>query len=276
MFPSPFRYQRASSVEEAIRFLSDNDDAKLLAGGQSLLPLMKLRLSFPETIIDVSRLETLKYVRLDSGYLAIGALTRFCDLVRSHLVQRECPALAYVASLVGDPQVRHRGTIGGSLSHADPASDLPALLLTLEGSLVAVSVRGKRVIPAADFFRAFLTSALDEDEIVTEIRIPRGGRSFRYEKFTRRAQEWAIIGVATVRDELTGVTRIGLVNAGPTPLRATRVEAAVASGAPPATAAREVVRDMQPSADAVASIDYRRHLAVTLVERTLREIGAPA
>ena len=276
MFPAPFRYLRAASLDDAVGLLAENEDAKLLAGGQSLIPLMKLRLAFPEVVVDVGGLADLKYVRVDGQEVAIGALTRFCDLVRSDVIERECPAVGYVASMVGDAQVRHRGTIGGSLAHADPASDLPGLLVALEASIVAVSARGQRVIPATGFFEAFLTSALSDDEVVTEIRIPRGIARFRYEKFTRRAQEWAVLGVVTIRDDRTGNTRVGLVNAGPTPLRAAHVEAAVAAHESPRAAALEVVHDMQPSADAVASVEYRRHLAVALVERTLRQIEKSA
>ena len=276
MFPAPFRYLRAASLDDAVGLLAENEDAKLLAGGQSLIPLMKLRLAFPEVVVDVGGLADLKYVRAEEQEVAIGALTRFCDLVRSDVIARECPAVGYVASMVGDAQVRHRGTIGGSLAHADPASDLPGLLVALEASVVAVSAQGQRVIPATGFFEAFLTSALSDDEVVTEIRVPRGIARFRYEKFTRRAQEWAVLGVATIRDDRTGNTRVGLVNAGPTPLRAAHVEAAVAAHESPRAAALEVVHDIQPSADAVASVEYRRHLAVALVERTLRQIEKSA
>ncbi|HEY9389841.1 MAG TPA: xanthine dehydrogenase family protein subunit M [Mycobacteriales bacterium] len=277
MFPSPFSYARPSSLPEALAILAEyRDDAKVLAGGQSLIPLLKLRLAAPGAIVDIGGLESLNHTRVDADHLVVGALTRYCDLERSDLVRRECPVLGHVASLVGDPQVRHRGTIGGSLAHADPASDLPALLLALDGSVRLTSGRGSRDVPAQDFFQGFLTTAMADDEIVTEVRIPRGCRSWRYEKFTRRAQEWAVLGVVVVRDDQTGQVRVGLVNAGSTPLRAHTVEAALAGGADAATAARQVAEDMHPSADVAASAEYRRHLAVTLLERILHELDVAA
>ena len=277
MFPNPFSYARPSSLPEALALLAQyRDDAKVLAGGQSLIPLLKLRLAAPTAILDIGALESLNYTRVDSDDLVVGALTRYCDLERSDVVRRECPALGHVSSMVGDPQVRHRGTIGGSLAHADPASDLPALLLALDGSVLVTNKRRSRLVSAQDFFHGFLTTDLADDEIVTEIRIPRARRSWRYEKFARRAQEWAVIGVVVIRDEQTGTIRIGLVNAGSTPLRAHTVERALADGADPASAARLVVGDMQPSADVAASAEYRRHLAVTLLERILRELDVAA
>jgi aerobic carbon-monoxide dehydrogenase medium subunit len=274
VFPSPFRYARAGSLDEALSVLDDlHDEVKVLAGGQSLLPLMKLRLAAPEAVLDIGALEALRFVRVEPTELVVGALTCFADLERSSVVAHECQVLGHVAARIGDPQVRHRGTIGGSLSHGDPASDLPALLLALQASLVLTSRRGARVVPASEFFQAFLTTALGDDELLTEVRIPRVRRTFRYEKFTRRAQEWAIVGVATVRDLDAETTRIGLVNLGPTPLRAHQVEAALAAGADPAVAAARVIDDVAPSADTVASAEFRRHLAVTLVRRTLEEIA---
>ena len=269
MFPSPFSYTRPTSLGDALAVLSEHrETAKLLAGGQSLLPLMKLRLAAPESLIDLGALTDLSYIRVEGDQLAIGALTRFCDLERSDLVRRECPALAHVASLVGDPQVRHRGTIGGTLAHADPASDLPTLLLALGGSVTVRNTDRPRTIVGDDLFEGFLSTVIADDEILTEVRLPRQSGPWAYEKFTRRAQEWAIIGVATVRDD-QGRVRVSLANAGSTPLRGQHVEAALADGADAAGAAGEVVHDINPSADASASIEYRRHLAVTLVERAL-------
>lgn len=269
MFPSPFSYARPTSLGDALAVLSESrETAKLLAGGQSLLPLMKLRLAAPESLIDLGALTDLSYIRIEGEQLAVGALTRFCDLERSELVRRECPALAHVASLVGDPQVRHRGTIGGTLAHADPASDLPTLLLALGGSVTVRNTDRTRTIVGDDLFEGFLSTVIADDEILTEVRFPRHSGTWAYEKFTRRAQEWAIIAVAAVRDD-RGQVRVALANAGSTPLRGRHVEAALSDGADAAAAAGQVVNDIHPSADASASVDYRRHLAVTLVERAL-------
>ena len=270
MIPAAFDYVRATSADEAVALLAEHgDDAKLLAGGHSLLPLMKLRLASPAVLIDVGRLADLAYVRDGGDHVAIGALTRHRDVERSALLAAEVPILAHVAGLVGDPQVRHRGTIGGSLAHADPASDLPAVVLALGGTLVARGPRGERAIPAREFFRGFLESALDPDELLTEIRVPKlGGGGWSYQKFTRRAIDWAIVGVAAVP------TGVALVNMGPTPLRATAVEAAMAAGAPPVEAARMADDATEPPSDLNAGPEYRRHLARVLVRRALDELGA--
>lgn len=270
MFPSPFRYTRPTSLRQALSVLSEHaDSAKLLAGGQSLLPLMKLRLAAPEALIDLGMLDDLRYLRVDGGDLAVGALTRFCDLERSELVRSYCPALAHVASLIGDPQVRHRGTIGGTLAHADPASDLPTLLLALEGSVVITSERGARSVTGRALFEGFMTTVLKDDELLTEVRIPLRRQSWAYQKFTRRAQEWAVVGVAAVRDD-DGQVRIALANVGSTPLRAPSVELGLAQGVDLAAAAARVLDDIHPFADAIATVAYRQQLAVTLVERALR------
>ena len=273
MIPAAFDYVRAGSADEAVALLAEHgDDAKLLAGGHSLLPLMKLRLASPAVLVDVAGLGELAYVRDGGDHVAIGALTRHCDLERSPLLAAEVPILAHVAGLVGDPQVRHRGTIGGSLAHADPASDLPAVVLALGGTLVARGPAGEREIPARAFFRGFLESALAPDELLTEIRVPKlGGGGWSYHKFNRRALDWAIVGVAVVRGaEGAG---IALVNMGPTPLRAAAVEAALAGGASPAEAARAADDATEPPSDLNAGPDYRRHLARVLVRRALADAG---
>lgn len=272
MFPSPFSYVRPGRLPEALALLAqDSEGAKVLAGGQSLLPLMKLRLAAPATLIDLGDLDELRHVRIDGDTLVVGALTRFCDLETSTDVQDACPVLAHVASRVGDPQVRHRGTIGGTLAHADPASDLPMLLLALEADVVVSSVRGSRLISCLDLFEGFMTTCMTEDEILTEIRIPRHRRSWAYEKLTRRAQEWAVLGVAALSDD-DGRVRVALANVGSTPLRATTVEAAWADGDDPATAAASVIADIHPFADSVGTIEYRQQLTVTLVERALSTV----
>jgi carbon-monoxide dehydrogenase medium subunit len=275
MIPAAFDYVRAGSSEEAVALLAEHgDDAKLLAGGHSLLPLMKLRLASPAVLVDVGRLGDLAYIRDGGDHVAIGALTRHCEVERSALLAAEVPILAHVAGLVGDPQVRHRGTIGGSLAHADPASDLPAVVLALGGTLVARGPAGEREISARDFFRGFLESSLEPDEMLTEIRVPKlDGGGWSYQKFNRRALDWAIVGVAAVRFADRSDAGVALVNMGPTPLRATAVEAALSAGAPAAEAAGLADDATEPPSDLNAGPEYRRHLARVLVRRALEEAG---
>ncbi len=269
MIPAAFDYQRVTSVDEALGLLATHgDDAKLLAGGHSLLPLMKLRLAVPSVLVDVGRLRELSYVRDAGEHIAVGALTRHRDLETSELLASQVPILAHVAGLVGDPQVRHRGTIGGSLAHGDPASDLPAVVLALGGTLVARGPGGERTIPVQSFFEGFLQTALGPDELLTEIRVPKASGGWSYQKFNRRAQDWAIVGVAAVRNGATGVA---LVNMGSTPLRASATEAALASGANIGDAAAVAAEGTDPSGDLNASPDFRRHLATVLVRRALEE-----
>jgi carbon-monoxide dehydrogenase medium subunit len=223
-------------------------------------------------LVDVGRLEELQYVREDGDEVAIGALTRHHDLEHSPVLGAHAPLLGHAAGQVGDPQVRHRGTIGGSVAHGDPASDLPAVLLALDATLVARGPQGERRIAAADFFTGFLETALAADELLTEVRIRKvGGAGWSFQKFNRRAQDWAIVGVACVRN---GTTGIGLVNMGTTPLRATGTEAALASGATVTDAAALADEGTEPSADLNASAEYRRHLARVLVRRALEESGS--
>jgi carbon-monoxide dehydrogenase medium subunit len=274
MIPAAFDYVRAGSVDEAISLLGEHgDDAKLLAGGHSLIPLLKLRLSTPAMLIDVGPLASeLSYVRDAGDQIAIGALTRHCDVAGNALLQQHAPIVSHAAGLVGDPQVRHRGTIGGSIAHGDPASDLPAVALALDATLVARGPAGEREIAAADFFAGFLETALAADEVLTEIRVPKlGDAGWSYQKFTRRAQDWAIVGVAAVRNGHTGVA---LVNMGATPIRATAVEEALGQQASAADAAAQADSGTDPPADLHASADFRRHLARVLVRRALEEAGA--
>ena len=272
MIPASFDYQRAASAEEAVSMLREHgEEAKLLAGGHSLLPLMKLRLATPSVVIDVGRIRELSYVRDGGDQVSIGALTRHRDVETSELLQREVPILAHVAGLVGDPQVRHRGTIGGSLAHGDPASDLPAVVLALGGTLVVQGPGGRRDIPATEFFQGFLETALAPEEMLVEIRVPKARGGWSYQKFNRRAIDWAIVGVAAVRNGTTGVA---LVNMGPVPLRASAVEQALAGGASAADAAALAAEGTDPSADLNASVEYRQHLARVLVRRALEEAGA--
>jgi carbon-monoxide dehydrogenase medium subunit len=271
VIPSAFDYVRAGSADEAVSLLTEHgEDAKLLAGGHSLLPLMKLRLATPSVLVDVGRLSELSSIRDAGDHIAVGALTRHRDVETSDLLRAEVPILARAAGTVGDPQVRHRGTIGGSLAHGDPASDLPAVVLALGGTLVARGPSGERTVAADDFFKGFLETALAPDELLTEIRLPKtGGTGWSFQKFNRRAQDWAIVGVAAVRTN--GSTGVALVNMGSTPVRATAVEQALAGGASAADAAAVAADGTEPSADLNATAEFRRHLARVLVQRALEE-----
>ena len=273
MIPASFSYVRAESADDAVALLGEyGDEAKLIAGGHSLLPLMKLRLATPSVLIDVARVSDLAYVRDGGDHLAIGGLTRHHDVETDPLVRDAVPLLGHAAGQVGDPQVRHRGTLGGSLAHGDPASDLPAVVLALGGTIVARGAQGERSIAADDFFVDFLETALAPDEVITEVRVPKtGGAGWAFEKFNRRAQDWAIVGVAAVGGDHPGVA---LVNMGSKPLRAATVEEALRAGASPEDAAAHAADGTGPTADLNASVEYRTHLAKVLVRRALEEAGA--
>jgi carbon-monoxide dehydrogenase medium subunit len=272
MIPAAFDYVRAESADAAIAQLAEHgEDAKLLAGGMSLIPLMKLRLATPAVLVDVGRVRDLSYIRDAGDHVAIGALTRHRDVETDDLLARECAVVRAVAAQVGDNQVRHRGTIGGSVAHGDPASDLPAALLALDATFVAQGPGGTREIAATEFFHGFLETALSPDELLTEIRVPKAGSDgYAFEKFNRRAQDFATVGVVAARTN--GATRVGLINMGSTPLRATAVEQALAQGASPADAAALAAEGTEPTADLNASVEYREHLARVLVRRALEAI----
>jgi carbon-monoxide dehydrogenase medium subunit len=269
MIPAAFDYVRAESTEHAISLLAEHgDEAKLLAGGHSLLPMMKLRLAVPSVLIDVRRIADASYVRVDGDDVAIGALTRHRDLVASDVLRAEAPLISIVAAYVGDPQIRNRGTIGGSLAHADPAADLPAAVLASNATLVLHGPHGRREVAASDFFTGYFETALADDEMLVEIRVARTGPDgVHYEKFTRRANDWAIVGVATVGG------RIALANMGSIPLRANATEAALADGATIADAAELAADGTSPVDDMNADTDYRRHLARVLTRRALEAAG---
>lgn len=274
MIPAKFDYVRAGSTEEAISLMTEHgDEAKFLAGGHSLLPLMKLRLAQPTVLVDIGRVSDLSYIRDAGDHIAIGALTRHMDVETSALLKAEVPLLAHAAGHVGDPQVRHRGTIGGSLAHADSASDLPATTLALGATYIAQGPNGTREIAASDFYHGFLTTALEADEMLTEIRVPKmAGAGWSFQKFNRRAQDWAIVGVAAwARGTESGVA---LVNMGSVPVLATSVSAAFAGGASAAEAAEAAAAEAEPQADLNASVEYRTHLAKVLVKRALVEATA--
>jgi len=266
VIPAAFDYVRAGSVEEAVTLLREHgDDAKLIAGGQSLLPMMKLRLAFPAVLIDIGRLAQASYVRIDGDEVAIGALTRHCELVTSEVLRAQAPLIAEVASHVGDPQIRHRGTIGGSLSHADPAADLPAASLASAATMVLQGRHGRREVPADEFYLGYFETAMAADEMMVEIRLPRTGpRHWHYEKFTRRANDWAIVAVATVAG------RVALANMGSRPLRAIATETAISSGASIEDAAALAAEGTEPVQDMHADQEYRRQLARVLTRRSLQ------
>ena len=269
MIPAPFEYERADSVERAIDLLSAHEDAKLLAGGHSLLPLMRLRLARPSMLVDIGRLRDLSYVREEGDVVAIGALTRWHDLATSEVLQRACPIVSHTAAGIGDPQVRHMGTIGGSVAHADPASDMPAVLVALGAEIRARGPGGERTIPAGEFFQGLFTSALAPNEVLTEVRVPRtAGRGWSYLKFHRRAQDWAIVGVAALAGD-GGPPAVALTNMGDRPIRATAVEEALAAGASPVEAAERAAEGTNPPSDPFGSAEYRRELAKVLVRRAL-------
>lgn len=271
MLPAAFDYKRAGSAAEAISLVSEyGEDAKFLAGGHSLLPLMKLRLAAPSVLVDIGRLSDLSYIRDAGDHIAIGALTRHMDVEKSSVLAQHAPLLAHAAGHVGDPQVRHRGTIGGSIAHADPASDLPATTLALGATYVVQGPKGSREIKASDFYLGFLESALAPDEMLTEIRVPKmNGAGWSFQKFNRRAQDWAIVGVAAWRRG--SESGVGLVNMGSTPVLASSVASAIASGASVADAAQKASNEAEPQSDLNATSDYRKHLASVLVRRALEE-----
>jgi aerobic carbon-monoxide dehydrogenase medium subunit len=278
VIPLAFDYEVAESVDHAIELLGQHgDEAKLLAGGHSLLPIMKLRLAAPTVLVDLGRLSDLNYVSDEGDHIAIGAMTRHCDMERNATLQEHCGLIAYTASLVGDPQVRHRGTIGGSISHGDAASDLPSALLALDANFVVKGPGGERTVAAGDFFEDYLQTTLAPDEVLTEIQVPKlGDAGWSYKKFNRRAQDWAVVGVAAVvkrSNGSIGSASIGLTNMGSTPLRATAAENALsgADRSSVAEATSSADEGTSPSSDIAASDEYRRHLARVLSRRAVEE-----
>jgi aerobic carbon-monoxide dehydrogenase medium subunit len=265
VIPASFEYEVAESAGHALALLAEHgEDAKLLAGGHSLLPMMKVRLAQPALLIDIARLSGLSGIAVEGDEIVIGATTRHADLVSSGILAAEAPILAYAAAQVGDPQIRHRGTIGGSVAHADPSADLPMTLLALGATVEISGQAGPRAVGIDDFFTGPFESALGPDEILTTIRVPRaGGLQWGYQKFVRRANDWAIVGVAACGG------RVALASMGGTPLRARATEDALRSGAPVADAARLAAEGTTPGEDFHADADYRRHLARILTRRAL-------
>jgi aerobic carbon-monoxide dehydrogenase medium subunit len=279
VIPAQFDYVRPSSLRDAVAALAGGgDEAKVIAGGQSLLPLLRLRLAYPSLLVDVGGLDDLVGISDVGSHLVIGARTTHYQLVHDPLIAQHCGLLAEAAATVADPAVRHRGTLGGSLAHADPAGDLPAVVLALDATLTARGPAGDREIPAGEFFVDYLTTALAPGEILTGVRVPKLGTDwgYRYEKFHRTAQAWAIVGVAALvrrSDGHVAEARIGLTNMGSVPVRAAAVEAA-AAGAQASSEALQAVaagaaEGTQPPADLHGQPDYRRHLARVLTGRAL-------
>lgn len=279
MYPVPFEYEVAESVDHAIELLGElGEDARLLAGGHSLIPLLRLRLAAPTALIDLGRLDDLNYVREEGDHLAIGALTRHRQVHNDATINEHCGILAYTAGLLGDPSVQHRGTIGGAIAHGDPSGDLPSVIRALDGEVVVQGPDGERTISAEDFFMDYLYTALDPQEVVTEIRVPKLGSNvgWSYKKFSRRSQDWAMVGVAAVVEKSNGgisSARIGLTSMGSTPIRATAVEQAL-SGATAddvAEAANSADEGTNPASDDAASAEFRRHLARVWTRRAVEE-----
>jgi carbon-monoxide dehydrogenase medium subunit len=279
MIPAKFDYVRPGSVGDAVRALDEGgEDAKVIAGGQSLLPLLRLRLAYPELLVDVGGLGDLRGVRDEGESLLIGALTTHDDVTRDPVIAEHCGLIAQAAGMVADPAVRHRATICGALAHADPAADLPAVMMALGATMIARGPGGEREIGAEEFFADYLTTTLAANEILTGVRVPKlgPGWGYRYEKFHRTAQAWAIVGVAALARRSNGQVaeaRIGMANMGPVPVRARAAEAAAAG----ADASRDALRSAaqradegtSPPADLHGAEDYRRHLARVLTARAL-------
>jgi aerobic carbon-monoxide dehydrogenase medium subunit len=279
MIPATFDYVRPGSLAEAIQALADGgEEAKVIAGGQSLLPLLRLRLAYPDLLVDVGGLDELRGVSDTGDSLVIGAGTTHYRVVHDPLITEHCGLLAQATSTVADPAVRHRGTLGGSLVHGDPAGDLPAVILALDAVLIAWGPGGEREIAASDFFLDYLTTALEPGEILTGVRVPKLGPDwgYRYEKFHRTAQSWATVGIAALVRRSNGhvaEARIGLTNMGPVPVRASATESAVAGAEASVGAMRGAAaaadEGTQPPADLHGAPDYRRHLARVLTGRAL-------
>ncbi|MGH4009088.1 MAG: FAD binding domain-containing protein [Pseudonocardiaceae bacterium] len=278
MIPSSFDYVAASTVAEAVQVLSQaGDDAKILAGGQSLVPVLRLRLAAPTTIVDLNKISELRGVRDDGDAIAVGAMTTHHDIINDPLVTEHAALLALATKTVGDPQIRHRGTVGGALVHADPAGDLLAPAVALDCEMVIVGPGGRRTVPAAEFFIDLFTTAVEPDEVLVEIRIPKKtGWGAHYEKFNRVVQAWSIVAVAAaVRTEGGSIAeaRVALTNMGATPVRATGVEQALVGQPADAdtirAAAEHAAEGTSPPSDGNADADYREHLARVLTGRAV-------
>lgn len=278
MIPSPFDYVAASSVEEAVQALAQaGEDAKVLAGGQSLVPVLRLRLATPTTLVDLNKISELRGVREDGDAIVVGAMTTHHDVINNELIAEHAALLALAAQTVGDPQIRHRGTLGGALVHADPAGDLLAPAVALDAEMVIVGPSGRRTVPAGEFFVDLFTTAVGPDEVLVEVRIPKKtGWGAHYEKFNRVAQAWSIVAVAAAvltENETITQARVALTNMGATPVRAVGVEQALigqqASAETIRAAAEHAADGTTPTSDGNADADYREHLARVLTGRAV-------
>jgi carbon-monoxide dehydrogenase medium subunit len=278
VIPAPFEYAAPSTVDEALHVLADaGEDAKVLAGGQSLLPVLRMRLAAPTKLIDLGRIGELRGVREDGDALVIGAMTTHYEVQRDPLVREHAELLAMATETVADPQVRHRGTFGGSIAHADPAGDLLAPALALDAEMVVAGSGGRRTVPAAEFFQDYFTTVLQPDELLVEVRVPKyTGWHAHYEKFNRVAQAWSMVAVAAAirtDGDTIAEARVGLTNMASTPVRATAVERALVGQ--PATAesiraaAEHAAEGTSPAADGNADMEFRQHLAKVLTGRAV-------
>jgi carbon-monoxide dehydrogenase medium subunit len=280
VIPAAFDYLAPTSVEDALSALSEHgDDAKIMAGGQSLLPVLRMRLNAPEVVIDLGRIESLRGVRDDGDAVVIGALTTHSEIVTNDLVREHALLLSKAAVEVADNQVRHRGTFGGSCAHADPAGDMGSAALAMDAEFVIAGSEGTRAVPASDFFVDLFETAIGEDEILTEIRVPKKtGWGAHYEKFVRVAHQWPIVAVAATVDASGGTisqARVALTNMGSTPLRASATESALAGVSATEdgvrAAAERAAEGTNPPSDLNGDADYRRHLATVLTRRAVLE-----
>ena len=276
MIPAAFDYLAPTTVDDALEALAAaGDDVKVLGGGQSLLPILRMRLNAPETVVDLGRIEELRGIREDGDHVVIGAMTCYSDLLDAPLVRRHAALLAQAVEHVADPQIRHRGTLGGALVHADPAGDVGAAVLTLDGVLVIRGPGGERTVPATEFFRGLFETAVGEGELLTAVRIPKHTDWVsHYEKFVRVSHQWAIVAVAAALEVEGGTisrARIGLTNMGSTPLRARSVEAALEgrSASDIGDACAGAADGTNPPSDLNGDADYRRHLATVLTRRAV-------
>ncbi|HEX2234699.1 MAG TPA: xanthine dehydrogenase family protein subunit M [Actinomycetota bacterium] len=276
MIPAEFEYEVAESAEHAVALLGEHgDDAKLLAGGHSLLPLMRLRLAYPSVLVDVGRIPALNYIRDEGDTIAIGALTRHEGMHFDETLQQGCPIVADVAGEIGDPQVRNCGTIGGSLAHGDPAGDLPSVMVALDAQFVVQGPGGTRTVAARDFFKGVFETDLSAQEMLTEVRVPKlRGAGWSYVKFAHRAQDWATVGVAVIARRSNGASgevSVALTSMGETPLRARGVEEALAAGRSISEAAERADEGTNPVSDPMGSAEYRRAMSKVLTARALEE-----
>jgi len=272
MIPASFDYQSPSTVADALKALAQNEDAKVLAGGHSLIPAMKLRLAQPKTVVDIGRISELNYIREASGHIAIGAMVTHHGIESSDLLKQKCPLLPEVAAQIGDVQVRHKGTLGGSIVHDDPAADWPAAILALDAEMEIAGANGRRTVKAADFFVDMMQSAVAQNEILCEIRVPITSKSVAYAKFAQKASGFAIAGIAAIVNSNKGIA-IGVTGIAPKPYRAKAVEQALQGKSPAPevirAASAKVIDEAEPLNDIHASAEFRAHLAQVNCRRAI-------